>query len=87
MSILDVSSNKICGINEYRLGTYDSSGPAALMKSISNLKELNISNNYLKAEGAAILAAALEDNGAMSILNVSNNRIGAEGAKALASAM
>ena len=86
MSILDVSSNEICGINKYG-GTYDSAGLAALMKSISNLKELNISNNLLKAEGAAILAPALEDKGAMSILNVSYNKLGSEGAKALAPAM
>ena len=67
MSILDVSSNNICGIDKYGYGTYDSSGLAALVKSISKLKELNISNNCLKAEGAAILAQALdEDNGALS---------------------
>ena len=87
MSILDVSSNEICGVGESRCGTHDLSGLAALMKSISNLKELNISSNGLQAKGAAILVPVLEDKGAMSILNVSKNNIGVEGAKALAPAM
>ena len=71
LSKFDVSSNEICGLDEYGDGKYDTSGLSALAKAISNLKELNISNNYLKAEGAAIVAPALKDNGALSSLTFS----------------
>jgi len=74
MSILDVSSNQICGLNKRWEGTYDLSGLAALVKSISNLKELNISNNCFKAEGAAILASALKDKGALSKFTFSGDK-------------
>ena len=66
LSKFDVSSNQICGLDEDGDGEYDASGLTALMKSVSNLKELNISNNYLEAEGAAIVAPALEDNGTLA---------------------
>ena len=87
MSKLDVSSNEICGKDKWGNGKYDPTGLTALMKAISKLKELNISNNLLGAEGAAIVAPALEDNGALVNLNVSNNGLGPEGAQALVPAM
>ena len=73
LSKFDVSSNQICGLDEDGDGEYDASGLRALMESVSNLKELNISNNYLKAEGAAIVAPALEDNGELSKLTFSGD--------------
>ena len=45
---------------------------------IAMFKELNISNNFLKAEGAKILVPALEANGSLASLTISNNRIGSE---------
>jgi hypothetical protein len=76
LSKLDISGNQICGLDKYGIaGTYNASGLAALAKSIGNLKELNISNNFLKAEGAEILAPALEANGSLSRLDVSRNHL------------
>ena len=48
---LDISENCLTG----KSPLFDTSGLAALAKSIGNLKELNISNNFLKAEGAKAL--------------------------------
>jgi hypothetical protein len=70
LSKLDISGNQICGLNKYGNGTYDTSGLAALAKSIGNLKELNISSNCLKAEGARILAPALQDSRSLSKLKM-----------------
>ena len=80
LSQLDVSGNRLCGvwIDDYERGTYDSSGLIALAESISNLKELSISSNLLKAEGARILAPAIEASGALASLTISNNQIGSE---------
>ena len=78
---LDISSNQICGVFlEYdtwgeEKGTYDASGLEALAKAIGNLKEFNISSNLIKAEGAKILAPAIQDNGALASLDLSNNEI------------
>ena len=49
--------------------------------------EANLSGLRMDVDDAAVLAADIQDKGAMSILNVSNNQIGAEGAKALVPAM
>ena len=78
---LDISSNQICGVFlEYdtwgeEKGTYDASGLEALAKAIGNLKELNISSNLIKAEGAKILAPAIQDNGALASLDISSNKL------------
>ena len=94
---LDISSNQTCGIFLIRgveLGTYDASGLEALAKAIGKLKELNISSNLIKAEGAKILASAIQDNGALAKLDLSNNQLGlkdgnylTEGAAALSAAL
>jgi Leucine-rich repeat (LRR) protein len=73
LSKLDISRNQICGLDEHRNGTYDASGLAALAKSIGNLKELSISNNFLEAKGAKILVPALKASGSLSSLNLANN--------------
>jgi Ran GTPase-activating protein (RanGAP) involved in mRNA processing and transport len=73
LSKLDISGNQICGLSENGSGTYDASGLTALTKSIGNLKELNITNNFLKAEGAKILVPALEANGSLSKLTFSGD--------------
>jgi hypothetical protein len=78
LSKLDISGNRICGLDERGNGTYDASGLAALTNSIGNLKELNISNNSLKAEGAKVLVPALEANGPLVSLDISDNNIGNE---------
>jgi Ran GTPase-activating protein (RanGAP) involved in mRNA processing and transport len=78
LSKLDISRNQICGLDERGNGTYDASGLAALAKSVGNLKELHISSNCLKAEGAEILAPALQDSGSLASLDISNNSIGSE---------
>ena len=78
LSKLDISGNRICGLSEYGDGTYDTSGLVALAKSTGNLKELNVSNNYLKAEGAKVLVPAIEASGALSKLDISSNDIGSE---------
>jgi hypothetical protein len=53
-------------------GTYDDSGLLAFSTSMSHLKELNISNNYLKAEGSQILALAIKGNMGVSKLTFSD---------------
>jgi Ran GTPase-activating protein (RanGAP) involved in mRNA processing and transport len=85
---LDISGNRICGLDERDNGTYDASGLAALVaKSIGNLKELNISNNSLKAKGVEILAPALEANGSLSKLDLSRNYLATKEAGAVLGAM
>ena len=58
----------------FERGAYDSSGLIALAKSISNLKELNISSNLLKAEGARILAPAIKATGSLVSLTFSGDQ-------------
>ena len=53
----------------------------------SDATAVDLSGFGMDADDAAVLAADIQDKGAMSILNVSNNQIGAEGAKALVPAM
>ena len=76
---LDISQNLLCGVylNEdgFERGTYDASGLQALAKAIGNLKELSIASNLIKAEGAKILAPAIQDNGALVSLDISNNKL------------
>jgi Ran GTPase-activating protein (RanGAP) involved in mRNA processing and transport len=88
LSRLDVSGNLLCGVSldgyGREEGTYDATGLIALAKSISNLKELNISDNRLKAEGAKILVPALKANGALVSLNLAKNDLGVEGAQHVA---
>jgi hypothetical protein len=77
LSRLDVSRNRLCGVyldgRGREKGTYDATGLTALTKSIGNLKELNISNNQLRAEGAKILVPALQDSGSLSKLTFCGN--------------
>jgi hypothetical protein len=68
-----LAGNSICGIDQNGAGKHDTSGLVALAKSIGNLKELDISNNFLKAEGAKILAPAINANLALASLNLANN--------------
>jgi hypothetical protein len=72
LSRLDVSGNRLCGVYTdqwgFKLGECDATGLAALTKSIGNLKELNISSNFLKAEGVKILVPALEASRSLSSL-------------------
>jgi hypothetical protein len=60
---LDVSGNFLVS---WTGSEYDFSGISALAKSISNLKELSISNNNIQAEGVRILAPAIEASGPLS---------------------
>jgi hypothetical protein len=60
---LDVSGN---GLVVWTGSNNDFSGISALAKSISNLRELKISNNNLQAEGASILVPAIQDMGLLS---------------------
>jgi hypothetical protein len=83
---LDVSGICLCGGKDFgdgEKGVYKTTGLTALAKSISGLKELSISNNALKAEGARILTPAIEASGALSWLNILKNDIGKEQAQAL----
>jgi len=77
---LDISGNHIVGVyisavnwdsSLEETGTYDDSGLLAFSTSMSHLKELNISNNYLKAEGSQILALAIKGNMGVSKLTFS----------------
>jgi hypothetical protein len=82
LSRLDVSGNRLCGVfidgGGRKQGTCDATGLIALAKSISNLKELNISGNMLKAEGAKVLVPAIEASGSLSSVNLLKNKIGDE---------
>ena len=51
------------------------------------LKELNLSNNEIGAEGAAALTEALKVNCTLKELDLDGNNIGAEGSTALAEAL
>ena len=91
MSRLDVSGNRLCGVyldgHGREQGTYDATGLIALTKSISNLKELNISGNMLKAKGAKVLVLALEASGSLVAINLADNNLGDQGAAVLLTAI
>ena len=87
LSKLNLANNQICGQNKWGNGTYDTAGLAALAKSIGNLKELNISSNVLKAEGAKILVPALEASGSLSELDLSGNKLRSEGLSVVSEAL
>jgi hypothetical protein len=91
LSRLDVSGNRLCGVYTDQWGSkqgkYDATGLTALTKSIGNLKELNISSNYLKAEGAEVLAPAIDANGALSKLDLSKNELRSEGLSVVSEAL
>jgi Ran GTPase-activating protein (RanGAP) involved in mRNA processing and transport len=87
---LDISANWLCGIDPRGYGwgqgpdSHSTSGLAALAKSITHIKELNISGNCLDVEGTTILTEAIKDNGALTVLSLQNNTLCAAGGKALA---
>jgi hypothetical protein len=90
LSKLDISGNRLCGVYADwggEQGTYDTSGLVALTKSIGNLKELSISNNFLKAEGAKALVPALEANGSLASLDLSKNALATKEAGAALGSM
>lgn len=58
-----------------------------VMKSVAlstSLQRLGLSNNDLRAEGAALIAAALEKNSFLTALDLSMNSLGEEGGVAIA---
>ena len=61
-------------------------GAVMMTRRMANLRTLRLSSNYIGDAGAAALARALAEPGAMPdlrILEIDNNRIGGRGAKAL----
>jgi hypothetical protein len=76
MTSLDISDNKIG--SGYYGSTDGSQALSTALKSNSNLKELNISSNYFKADDAKILADGISGNGALTSLNLANNGLSAE---------
>ena len=71
LSKLDISQNALCPeVMKDGKWTMDYSGLTPLVKSMVNLKELNISSSNLRAEGARILAEDIKDMGALSKLKV-----------------
>jgi Ran GTPase-activating protein (RanGAP) involved in mRNA processing and transport len=85
LSRLDLSNNEIGayardgdGRAPWITASEGSRAIAAIITSTPNLKELNISKIKLQAEGAKIIAPAIEASGSLASLTISNNGIGSE---------
>src|SRR5262249_27880187 len=59
-------------------------GLAGKLQTLSDLTVLNLSGNYIGAEGAKAIAASLPG---LTSLNLGNNNISAEGAKVIAASL
>jgi hypothetical protein len=95
---LNISNNRLCGLDEDGRGTYTAEGITAIADALcvnGALTSLDLSSNQLcgldrygpgtyTAEGITAIADALRVNGALMIINVSWNNFGPEGAKVFA---
>ena len=77
---LSLVSNQITGIGGKQLGElFDNPG--------CTLEKLNLSNNFLKSEGAVAFGKGLANNKKLREINLHMNRIGDEGTMAIASSL
>jgi len=86
---LDLSGNRLCGVDEYGEGTYTAKGITAIADALrvnGGLTSLDLSNNLLcgvtqvgvgtyTAEGITAIAEALRVNGGLTSINLSGNRL------------
>jgi len=67
----------------YGMGVNVAKAIGEVLKSDTELTELNLNHNRIKDEGTRIITDALKNNIVLEKLNISYNAIGAEGAKAI----
>ena len=92
---LDLSNNKLCGINRYGNGTYTAEGVTAIANALLvniSLTSINMSGNHLTNFGRDMtgikeLTAALGVNGALTSLDIRSNDIMGDGAAKLSAAV
>ena len=92
LGTLNLAKNQLCGLNEYRGGTYDPTGILALAEALKvpsgSLGTLDLADNKIGPDGAAALAEALKvPSGSLVTLDLPDNQIGPDGAAALAEAL
>ena len=86
---LDLSNNKLCGIDDDGKGTYNAEGITAIADALrvnGALTALNLSNNYLNSESVSAVCEAIQSNKETKLasLNMGKNRFGPVGAKSVA---
>ena len=89
---LDISNNQLCGLHEYRRGTYTAEGITAIADALrvnGALTKLSLASNYLKEEGTKAICEALKQNKTLKELDISGgyyegNIGGSAGAKHVA---
>eukprot|EP00900_Chrysochromulina_parva_P006654 jgi/Chrpa1/15990/Chrysochromulina_OHIO_Genome00024039-RA len=87
---LDLSNNKLCGMDDDGEGTYNAEGITAIADALrvnGGLTKIDLSRNRLGAEGAAALAPALAANGGLTKMSLAKNELGEEGTRAICEAL
>ena len=62
-SQLDLSSNQLCGLDDYGRGTYTAEGITAIadaLKVTASITSVDLSSNTLRKEDKALLSKAVE---------------------------
>jgi Ran GTPase-activating protein (RanGAP) involved in mRNA processing and transport len=95
LTSLNLSSNELCGIDEYGNGTYTAEGITAIADALrvnGGLTSINMSGNDLTDSGRDMtgireLAAALGVNGALTRIDIRHNKIAGDVAEQLSAAV
>ncbi len=89
---LDLSGNRLCGVDEYGEGTYTAKGITEIADALrvnGALTSLDISNNRIGDDGVKPICEALKQNSSLKVLDLnarhtSRGKIGPQGAQYLA---
>ncbi len=86
---LDLSCNRLCGVDEYGEGTYTAKGITAIADALrvnGGLTELNIAHNSIMDDGITAICNAVQSykESKLAKLNVAANNISQIGATAVA---
>jgi len=76
---LDLSSNRLCGLNEYDHGTYTAEGITAIADALrvnGGLTKVSLAENRLGEEGTKAICDALEQNKTLKELDISGELVG-----------
>ena len=90
LTYLNLSNNRLCGLDWEGKGTYNAEGINAIADALrvnGVLTSLNIYDNQIGVEGGKAIGAALHVNGALTHLDLRWNKLGDEGAKAIGDAL
>ncbi|KAK3282749.1 hypothetical protein CYMTET_9529 [Cymbomonas tetramitiformis] len=93
MQLYTSPTNMMCNLSGAKIGVRGAQALARMMSTRHTPQILQLDGNWIRPEGAQMLAVALTPNekgvfnGSLNTLNLHNNRIGDEGGKALAVAL